>query len=895
MRTFAVTLTANTNSVEAGPSLSLSSSLVEIGAWSREVEKELTKVSPSEQTLKINDADGSVWAWIQAQLAVNGATEALYPPWLTIDIDGLRWFTGVVYPRQIQRNRRTGAISITAEDWSSTFKSRYLGAKVAEDDLNPLRNPWLRPYPRVVQNRPSVTQFCWIWYYATNPSGYDYVIWEGPQQFVEVGDYVTLDIHAQYPQFPVGKQYKCYAVGQDQLANGSYATDRWWARFEGLGQDVWDYIHHDTMDSPSGIFTRVPQTTDLRAYYVVTKSVASDASDVHVIDLDTVDGLVAGDVLTTIGTASKQTWTLLQVDAQALQVVTKETVQGIVAQTTHLFFSDDTLADLVLDDARLAIRRALTLGNDGGIPYSVDFSRFVPPTVANPVLVWLPLRPMGSQDLSTVRDLDQGIADVRVYGAGTAAWNGTPEMGWVATASASPQAPWASQRLVAPASSMPNESATLAPSAPPSNAVLAMGIRDLVGYSPSTLSVPAVNLLYDYLQMRRLLIRKDRSVQINAWSGSAWGGDVAATWPGANPVLSASVFPGEPGSVLGLTVAGLQLVALPSGAGSNVVATPAAAADAVLRTTPWGTYLVGAKGYGLVTYAAGVLSLSWVTLTSAVTSFFPTTFQGLNPNELMVLTRFDTTPTTTGEVTTETHLLRLAAIPPADASAAVLATEKLMDGAPRLAGALRDATQPERIIGHCGGRLFVYGRTLPAAYAIERYTPSGLKALELVEHICQVLNAVAVPDPLGCLHIISRGLLEAPYDLAVDRVQLNETTTWEHFYSVVRVSSAKDDSILADAWGIPGGDVLEYSQHPFLWMQSGCSAVAESLASWFAIPRGYREETWFWSDPNTAAPWEFLPPLATIRLNGEASKWLLMSLEDDKVNGQATVKLVEVF
>jgi len=107
------------------------------------------------------------------------------------------------------------------------------------------------------------------------------------------------------------------------------------------------------------------------------------------------------------------------------------------------------------------------------------------------------------------------------------------------------------------------------------------------------------------------------------------------------------------------------------------------------------------------------------------------------------------------------------------------------------------------------------------------------------------------------------------------------------------------EDILAASLGleanIPGGDVLEYSQHPFLWMQSGCSAVAESLASWFAIPRGYREETWFWSDPNTAAPWEFLPPLATIRLNGEASKWLLMSLEDDKVNGQATVKLVEVF
>jgi hypothetical protein len=889
-RLYAVTLAANLNQSTPGAILDVTGAAGDIGAWSREAEKELTKVSPSAQDLTLEDGNGAIWTWLQEQIGGSGAGVALYPPWVTVDVDGQRAFTGFAYPRQISRDQKTNLITISAQDWSSALSAKYLGADLAENDLDPTLNPWLRPYPRAASNRIVANRLCSLKPLAYAPGGYDYIRWDpDPMVWISIGDYVTCDLASRYPGFPVGHKYKVASI-QHFGPHSGYDEDTWVAALDGFGQDVWDHIHQGTvLDDGYATFTRAATTTDLRAFYVVTTTVFSDAQGVHEIQLDTVDGIAPGDVLIAIGTTTAQRWTILQVDAEHLVVVTREQVQNVLVNT-HLFFAPESLADLVLDDARSALKRAVALSVPSALPYSVDFSRFVPPTVSNPVLVWLPLRSPGSDDLTTVRSLDQGLADFRVYGAGASAWNGTPEAGWATTATTTLRAPWTGQLLAAPATTMPNEAATLAPGSPADHVVLALAIRDTLG----TPGVPTVNLIYDYLQMRRIVINQTRSVSIAAWSGSAWGTPTVVTWPGAVPVLSASVLPGAPGAVVGLTSAGLQLVMLPGMGASNVVAVPAVAKDAVLRTTPWGCYLVGSQGYGRVTYAAGVLALNWLTL-STISCFYPNTFTAMNANEIMVLARVDGQATGSTDLVTEVHLLRLQATPTQYVEDTLVASEKLMDGAPRTAGAFRDPTQGERIFGHCGGRLFVFGRTLPTCYAIERYTPSGLKAAELIEHICQVLNCMAVPDPLGCIHIISRGLVETPIDLTVDQVEIQEVRTWEHFYSVVRVSSAKDSSILADAWGTAGGTALEYGAHPFLWGQSACSAVAESLAAWFGVPRRYHEESWFWTDTDHPAPWENLPPVATIRINGQATKWIVLAIKDDKVNGQADVKLVEVF
>lgn len=884
MRTFTITLAQNTGLSTPGAELDITQSITQIGPWIREAEKELTKLSPSQQTFTLMDLDGSIWSWIYSQLPSSGGN-AFYPPWITVDIDGDRAFTGLVYPKDKDHDEKTGKITLNARDWSTALTSKYLGADSPDDDLNPARNPWLRAYPKAVGDRPALSQTCWLLSLGRSPEDYDMLDWQGPQQWVEVGDFITADdLPTLYPGFPAGKQYKCRSVGNVQGAGGP-DPNWWWGTFEGLGQDLWDHKVH-TLNTTS-TFTRVAQASDLRSFYVVTKTVAADAKDVHVIDLDNVDGIVPGDSLTTIGTASSQTWTVLQVDAEAMQVVTQEEVTSLQANVSHLFFTSDSLQDLVLDDARAALKRA-------ALPYSVNLSRYQPPTVTTPVLVWLPLRPLDSQDLTSIRDLDAGLADVRVYGSGSASWNGTPDAGWFSTTDSNPRAAWTDQTTAQPASLMPWESSTLLPTTPARNKVVAWWLRNLTSVAQA--GVPDGVLVYDYLLMRRVLVKKDLSYTLTPWAGNGWGTVQAGTWQWSGPLLDLAIMPGAPGSLIALSSAGLQLVTLPSGSSSPVLALPEDAIGGVLRTTPWGCYLVGEQGYGRINYASGNLSLSWVSLTANVTSFYPQTFQGLDAGKVIILARFDgrANPTDT-TITTETHLLRLSASPVGDASAAVLATEKVLDGAPKTLGAVRDPSKEGRIIGHCGGRLFVYGTSIPAAYAIERYTPSGMKAMELIEHICQVLNAMAIPDPLGTLHIISRGLAEAPIDLTVDRIESTETRAWEHFYTIVRVSSAKDETVLADARGQDGGDVLEYSQHPLLWMQSGCDAVAQALSAWFGKYRRARSDKWFWTDPDSAAPWESLPPLPTIRINGNATKWLLLGLEDDKPRGYANVKLVEVF
>ena len=540
----------------------------------------------------------------------------------------------------------------------------------------------------------------------------------------------------------------------------------------------------------------------------------------------------------------------------------------------------------------MALRRAVSMTVQSAYPYSIDFSRYVPPTLTDPVLVWLPLRPYDSEELTSVRSVEQG-APLRVCGSGSLSWDGSPEAGWSGGAHAK-YATWTDQALDAPNYLLPDDSETLAPTALLPNVVYDLSIRDLDALNQL---IPATTLLYDYLSApeRRITLKRDKSYSVDTWAGLVWGGTVSGTYPGSLPILSAYVFPDHAGYVIALTSDGLQMWQIPLGTTSAVIPIPPEASDGILKTTPWGAYLVGSKGYGLITAAVGDLTLDWRTLSDGNMSLLPGTFAGLDSGNVMAFSRFDGQASGSTDTVTETHLMRLSAVPVEDAKACILDSEKILDGVPVLAGAMRDPSLPGRIIGHCGGRLFVYGRTLPKAYAIERYTPSSISALELIELVCQVLDCMAVPDSLGTMHVISRGLIETPIPLVVDRVEVVDTRAWENHYSLIRVSSAKDTSLLSDARGIPGGDVLEYSQHPFLWTKSGCTALSESLIKWFGVPRRYREESWFHTDPNSAPPWEKLPPVSTITVNDDPTKWIVIGIDDDKTHGEATVKLVEVF
>lgn len=891
MRTFAVTFTQNTGLYQnpSASSISATGSVVQLGPWSRDAEKELTRVNASDQALTLTDPDGSIWAWIRDQLpAVDGGAPSLYPPWITVDIDGQREFTGLAPARSISRDVKTGKIWLTAQDWSSGLASKYLGAERAEDDDNHDLNPWLRPYPVGTTARAGVEVHEGLapWataYISSCNTGRDQICFPEPCNWIAVGDLLSAVT-------PRGNftDLKVLTVERNADGGSSWPFQNGTCRVT-LGRQIWPLSTPTTLLSDYvGTFTRGSSAASPQHYFKVLTQVGSNAdAPCHVLDLDTVDGIVPGDQLELIHTANSQSWTALQVDAGTRQVVTREEVRDL-AVGDQVFFTKESLADLVLVDARLLLARAAA-------PYAVDLTRYVPPRLPVPVLAWLPLRPLVGADLTSVRDLDAGLASLRVYGAQASAWDGTPEAGWGTASNAVSRAVWSEQVLAAPASLMPNETATLVPDAPARGRVVDNKIRRLTTdqseeWDPVTAETPTGVLVYDYLLMRKILITRTE-IQTSPWNGSAWGGMTTLPLAGGS-VFEACVFPGHPGNLLTVNSQGLRCLTLPAGTSSNVV--PVHAGH--LRTTPWGAYLVGTTGYGRIMLAAGVLSIQWLEVTASGNSLYPATFQGLSETEIVVMARFEGIPATDDKPVTETHLLRLSATPGTDTASAVLASEKVLDGAPRTLGALRDPSMPERVVGHCGGRLFSISRTLPVAYAIERFTPSGLKAQELIEHICQILNAVAVPDPLGTLHIISRGVVEDPIQLTVDTVEIQETRAWEHFYSLVRVSSAKDDTVLSDVAGAQkGGEVLEYSAHPLLWTQSGCDALAHSLASFFGVFRRAQTVRWFWTDASSASPWERLPPVATVQVNGDPTKWLVLGIEDDRVHGRANATLVEVF
>lgn len=338
--------------------------------------------------------------------------------------------------------------------------------------------------------------------------------------------------------------------------------------------------------------------------------------------------------------------------------------------------------------------------------------------------------------------------------------------------------------------------------------------------------------------------------------------------------------------------AGLCGVVLPGlTSATNVLSLTTSQMDGKLVTTPWGAYLVSSRGYGKITIAGTTLSMAWVDLLAADDgAIAPSTFAGIDSNYVTVIARMDAMDKE-GKKTTETHLLLLRATPTTSDTSMVL-NEKIMEGTPVTAGLLRDPSQSNRAIGHCGGRLFQVSATLPLAYALERFSPGNMTAAEVLEHVCQAVQAVVVPDAQGTVWVVSRGYGTATA-FTVDQVTVNDTKAWQHFYSWIRVTGAESGLLYDAQSAVNGGRYLEISQHPMIWSNSGCAAMAESYITWFGRPRKHQEQTWFYADADAAAPWESVIPMAKLIVNGDATTRILMSLEWEPAKGTAKATLVE--
>ena len=777
---------------------------------------------------------------------------------------------------------------------------------------------WVRPVPRKAANRPMTSAMTG---YTNDLKAVAYgmglcdVLFPGAPNLVSVGDQVTCSLTGatQYTvlnvQSPSPDLAQALAIGYSNPMSGwpqvSQVTLNTspWASINVPGYSAY------TAGFATATFTRLASSyTDANYFTVQTAVGPAPSPNCYIIQLDTVDGLVPQDVLQCLHGTQAASWTVLSVDPELVQVTVLEPVTSLNVGD-ELYWNPATNAELVMMDARVLIQQAAS-------PYQVDFTRFVKATLPLPVFGWLASATLGqSAALLPVSDLEPSAAgQIRVICGLLNAFDGSPDLGWSAEAAATlpagmnQNADWTNQTAVPPASLMPYTVRTDTIYARRRNRtyhsftftgvdngpVPTTGLQStwVDGWTPTIGSQVQNQIFYDYLTAtpRKIVVSASgMTLTAYAWNGATFGGGTGLTWTGPSAIESICNFPGGPaGSLLAITTGNTLVLSLFPGTASCAV--PTYLVGGVLVPTPYGPYLIGPMGYAQVLYAGGVLSLNAVPFTQVVTCFWPNTFVARNSGEAVIMGRKDLSQDSAGNVVTETWLFRLA-LPPTNVTpnASIIMSEKIAEGAPVFAGAMLDPTKTGRVVGHYGGRLWQFDTQMP--WTVERFTPAGMSAQECIEHVCQLNNAMAVPQPSGVLAIVSRSIVEAPIALNVLQTTNDQTLCWNNFFSIVRCTT-QDGALYYDAYGAQnGGNLLEISNQPMLWTLSQAGAMAESYAAWFGIPRPTETQSWTYPDAATAPPWEALPPFARVTING-IGPWRVLSTSQDFVAGTCKAVLV---
>ena len=747
--------------------------------------------------------------------------------------------------------------------------------------------------------------------------------------FPAVPNPFTTSLTQGWPQDGLGHLLPLTQVIIAQIYPDNIAVQLWNA----TSLNIW-WETMGTLPFPATFTPASASGTELN-YFTAQKSVPlSPPAPINTIWLDSVDGVFPEDVLTQVHGSQAATWTVQAINPELMTVQTAEDV-------TNLSINDGIYFDAATDAEPVMVNALQTL-QLSAYPFQVDTSRLVRPTLPMPVFGWLAL-----QGLKAVSDIEPTTAGtVKVFSGLTSAFIGGPDLPWISMTQTTlpvtqPQlADWTQQLASAPASMMPytvrNNAAGgngdscnsmlrnrcynvplltavdngptpwytppgFNPAVPPWNTTPPWSASvPCTWYNPFTTAVaqeiPAV-VFYDYLLMRKVIITTtntlgtiSQTIQTQAWSGTAWGSLTTVTWPSGNIIVDISNFPGAPSGVMvGLTMGGtLEYAIFNAGAIIGSKGIPNLLQNGSLVPTLHGVALVGGPAYGWLTYAAGVYAFTYAILAGQADVLWPQTFVARTATEAVCLGRLD--DQAGGK--TESWLFRLSLPPVATTPlSSIVLSEPIGAGTPTFAGAILDPTKAGRVVGHWAGQLWQVDTVAP--WTIERWTPNGMSALEACEHIAQLFGAMCIPQPNGYLAIVSRDISETAIALTVIIAKNDQSLCWQDFYSTVRTTTA-DGKTYWDApslGGQVGGKLLEISNHPMLWSLSQCGAMGENLAVWFNVPRPMAKQTWTYPDPNTAPPWEGLPPFAKIMVN-TTGPWRVMAMTQDYINGTAEVILV---
>ncbi len=876
-----VTLYVNDGQGFPGASNSITTKMADLGDIEWSLDEQLTKVSLSSLSIKVWDEDGSVWTWLEDTIGttVLGSPQ-LFPPWIVVAIGATKMFEGFIDLAGITRNLKEGTIEFSAQDWSVMLR-----------DI-PLESPtWDRPYPKTISTRTSKGPWDLSVQYAGdggfflrrgnfhNPAQLPDV-----RAFLQVGDTLTLTPTSAQIKITFLNDRGTYILFTYELLSGT-----------------------PTIGDVNYTAIRGVQTLTEKAYYLVTKNVADTE---FIVPLDTVEALCPGDKLVN---SEDATFLISDIDTERKELVSESPIGMTLQAGDYLYLEKESRESLVWADAATLIQRAV-------LPYGVDTSRLNLPTVPHPILAWLPTNAQGAS-LVGPNDIEPTLTALRIIGTGNNSYTGSPDTGWVQGVATTRFVNWTDQLGAAPAYLMPDTTPQDAPDSGGRNRAFYewKNVRPVYleadwdpipvpTYSPLS-EYPTSAICFDYTYFRKLVFSNPptgtTTLVESRWSGSAWTGATSGSWPLANcRVLSAVPMIGTNATTGPVSPQGKAILAvcLIPGTGYELQLAFAGAlqrlsvsgnmAGAKLVTTPQGVWLVAKGGYGRVTTNGTALTLAWANVGGSGVTLLPNTFDTVDGTEMFCFgVATGTSSDKEAKPITETRLFALTPTPIADTNP-VIRSERIIGSMPRIACVVKEPGK-SRLVGLIGGRLFQISATLPAT--VERIRAIGMTGAELLEHLCQLLNCIAVPRADGTIQLVGRtpGVGDSVTALSVDRSKVEQQRISENFFSVVRVSGI-DGNSYSDAFGpVKGGRALEIDSQPCIWSEGGCFALASSYAAFFGYPRRQERHEWFYEDANGTPPWESVVPWSQVTVTGSSRTWFLMGLSFNLVKGQAQATLLE--
>ena len=664
-------------------------------------------------------------------------------------------------------------------------------------------------------------------------------------------------------------------------------------------------------------------STNATSYFTV---IGKDNAHKYIY-LDSVNDIIPGDILCCINGTYSATFTVLSVNPEACYIYVEEDITGLdPSANIRIYWNTDTANDVVMTDVRTILTQAT-------LPFNLDLSRFTQAQTQEPIFGFVSSKPYNSNScsLSSISDMEPTLTGCNLISGITTNFTGNIDTGWTSNRNSSYpailHADWTNQLLSAPSSLMFYEAKTLSPNSRWRNIAYNnfSGTGQDNGPTPNTGSVTLTNgftapytkmpsgwidstttailtalpalVFYDYLSMRRLTVASNTSQVVSStWDGSGWNTGTNLTWRFTNKIKAISNFPtGPAGSILAVTID--NYLEIDTGSAMYQCSIPANIINPEISVTPYGAYLISSSAYAKINFSGTTLSITPAVFdVGTISNFYPNTFVAINSTSCFIIGGL-TTQDNSGSTISQTWSYILLSTPAASANNSIILSEPIREGFPIFAQAMKDPSKTGRIIGHIGGSVFQVDTVVP--YCVERFNPSGQTALSVIEHACQLQNAMAFPVASGTMKIISRNNSETATNLTnILQTKIDNTLCWPDFYSIVLVET-QDGSYYADTLPISmdgtnqdGGKLLTISGHPMIWHVSQAQAMSDALSLWFGKPRAVSNQSWTYPDSTTQTPWDTLQPFQLITING-SSAYRLMSLDNDYVAGTAELTLIQ--